>query len=168
MNRESLIDRLITSGHLNVPGWTSLGHISRSEVFIAIRTRLDGDDHFPPNAAVGKGLVYEGPQIQCYGDGQYFGIDRRASVYDSGVVAESTKRRFETIDSVVNWYINSEWGSGHRRNRVYVKHGRQRPFAKPPAAVTLGDRWCRFRLVTFARNLDTGEGIPADSRAVRN
>jgi hypothetical protein len=112
VNREELIDRLITSGHLNVPDRKSLGHISRNEVFVAIRARLERDGRFPPNAKDGERGLYEGPQIQRSQEGQYLGIDKRASVFHPGVVAQSVKRCFEDIDSVVNWYIDVEWGSG--------------------------------------------------------
>ncbi len=111
MNREELIDRLISNGHLNVPDRKSLGQISRKEVLAAVRSRLASDGHFPPAAGF-EGCVYEGPQIQRSGDGRYLGINRRALAYDPRVVAESVQHHFENQDAVVNWYIDAEWGTG--------------------------------------------------------
>ena len=110
MDREDLLDRLVTSGHLNVPDRESLGSISRKQVFVAVRARLAKDGYFPPAAGV-KGTVYEGPQIRRSADGRYLGIDQRASVFDPALLAEEARRCFENIDAVVNWYIDAEWGS---------------------------------------------------------
>ena len=97
---------------MNVPDRKSLAHISRNEVLVAVRARLERDGYFPPNAASGNGYVYEGPQIRCSKDGQYLGVNQRSLACDPTVVAESTQRRFDDVCSAVNWYIDSEWGSG--------------------------------------------------------
>jgi hypothetical protein len=111
VNREEMIDRLITGGHLNMPDRKSLGWISRNEVFNAVRARLERDGHFPPNAAGVGRAVYEGPQIQRSGDGRFMGINQRAPACNPWVVAESVQSRFDSQDAVVNWYIDAEWGS---------------------------------------------------------
>jgi hypothetical protein len=113
MSRQELIDRLVTTGHLNMPERKSLGQISRGEVFAAVRVMLDWNVVFPPNAAnaASEGYVYEGPQIRRSSDGRYLGIWQRASVHDLRTVAESTSRWFGGADAAVEWYIDTEWGS---------------------------------------------------------
>jgi hypothetical protein len=110
MRRDELIDRLVTSGHLNVPDRKDLGHITRTEICEAIRARLEKHGFFPPNAGV-TGFVYEGAQLRCLDDGSYLTINRRASVHNPRLVAESTEQRYEDVDAAINWYIDSEWGA---------------------------------------------------------
>ena len=110
MSREELITKLVTTGHLNVPDREILGRITRTEITAAVRVRLEADGFFPPNAGE-TGFIYEGPQMRSLKDGGYLAINRRSSVHDPRTVAESIERRFEYIGAVVNWYIDSEWGS---------------------------------------------------------
>jgi hypothetical protein len=110
MDREELIDRLITTGHLNVPDRKSLAHLGRNEVFAAVRVRLERDGFFPPNAGI-EGWVYEGPFIRRSENRRYVGINQRSRACDPRVVAETAQRSFDDIEAAVNWYIDAEWGS---------------------------------------------------------
>jgi len=110
MTREELIDRLVTTGHLNVPDRKMLGRVSRAEIRDAIRARLEKDRFFPPNAQA-SGFVYEGPQLRYMDDGTFLAINQRASVHNPGVVAQSTERRFEDMAAAIAWYIDSEWAA---------------------------------------------------------
>jgi hypothetical protein len=110
MGREELIERLVTTGHLNVPDRRALGHVTRAEIHEAIRARLEKDGIFPPNARA-TGSVYEGAQLRCLDDGSFLAITQRASVHNPGIVAESTEHRFKDIGAAVAWYIDSEWAA---------------------------------------------------------
>ena len=78
MERDGLIERLVTYGHLNVPERKFLGSVSRAEVFAAVRTRLERDGRFPPNAGIGN-CIREGSRIRRSDSGRYVGINQRAS-----------------------------------------------------------------------------------------
>ena len=120
MKREGLIDVLIKTGHLNVPDRKALGRIGRREVFDAVCGRVERDGRFPPNASEAKEgqPLREGPQIQRSEDGGYTGINQRASVHDFRVLAQLVKRRFGSVAAVVEWYIDSEWGTGIERDSL--------------------------------------------------
>lgn len=111
MDRSSLIEKLVTTGHLNVPERRELGRITRDEVKVAVREILERDGGFPPAARADAGAVYEGPQIRRSEQGGYLAIVRRCPPLAPNVVAESSEQSFPDAESVVDWYVQAEWGA---------------------------------------------------------
>ena len=160
MDRSPLIERLVSTGHLNVPERRALGQMTREEVVAAVKVALERDGGFPLGALNATDAIYEGPQIKKTAEG-YLGINQRSGAINPTVVAESAERSFPDAESVVAWYINQEWG-GAIDGIPFANSG---PIDLD-SLVDLGSE-CPYTFLAFPSSGVNEHGVPTDVDAQR-
>lgn len=111
LSRESLLRKLLFSGHLNVSERTSLRPcaVLRSEIVGIVKEALAQHRYFPPAAAPWKpgDACYEG----WFFEGQKVGVRlhwQRSPATSPFHLAEQTHRDFRTLREAVDFYVEQE------------------------------------------------------------
>jgi hypothetical protein len=114
--RESLIEKLITSLHLNVSDRRALGSrpVTVPEIAGTIKRLLDANGVFPLRAAIWRPgeLVYEGHFLVRASNGTvklHWQRGRAAAPFE---LAEQTTLEFQDSDKAIAHFILAEWPKG--------------------------------------------------------
>jgi hypothetical protein len=114
--RESLIEKLVTTGHLNVPERLSLGSgpLKASEIAAIVIMILKTTGTFPRGVKSWRpGLVVDERAIlQSLPDGKLRLIQQRANPIDTRTLAQEKVTDFDNVESAVGSLMKIEWGNG--------------------------------------------------------
>jgi hypothetical protein len=112
--RNLLIEKLVTTGHLNVPERLALGSdpLMASEVSAVVISILKTTGTFPKGAKPWSPdhVVDERAILQSLPDGKLRLIQQRANAIDPGRLAQQKVTDFDDIESAVKSLIKVEWG----------------------------------------------------------
>jgi hypothetical protein len=114
--RQQLIEKLVTTGHLNVPERSALSPctVRYSEVAAVVERVLESTGYFPPNARPwekGK-IVHEPALLQKLYAGAYRLILQRGQAIAPHVLAETLDFDFQDSAAAIKAFIAAEWRSG--------------------------------------------------------
>ena len=114
--REQLIEKLVTTMHLNVPERAALstGSVRYSEVAAVVARVLEDTGYFPPNARPwqeGK-VVHEGAMLQKLPNGRFRLILQRSHPIAPTVLAAKKERDFVFARNAIRSFVRSEWPNG--------------------------------------------------------
>src|SRR5690242_8585924 len=113
--REILIEKLVTTMHLNVPERRSLSNIVRySEVIKVVAHALEETGYFPPNARPWQeGLVvHEGAILQKLPGGGFRLTLQRSHPIAPTVLADKKESDFRQASAAIKAFIRAEWPNG--------------------------------------------------------
>jgi hypothetical protein len=107
MNRDDLVLKLVSTGHLNVEERDAISrYVTRDEVMAAIRHTVEETGHFPPHARpwTPGSPCFEGWQLTRLPAGVRL-ICQRSYAIQPSALAESTSEDFSTVDDAVEAYV---------------------------------------------------------------
>jgi hypothetical protein len=111
--RKQLVEKLVRTGHLNVPERLALGSgtINSTEVAEVVMRVLEDTGSFPENVKPWSqgDAVHEGAMLQKGSDGKIRLILQRHNPLSPMVLAEQKVTDFEAADAAVNAFIRAEW-----------------------------------------------------------
>jgi hypothetical protein len=114
--REQLIEKLVTTGHLNVPERAALSPrtVRYSEVASVVERVLEVTGYFPTNARPWQegSLVYEPPILQKLSAGAYRMTLPRSHAIAPTVLAEKRELDFQNVETAIRAFIALEWPRG--------------------------------------------------------
>ncbi len=114
--RESLLEKLVVSLHLNVPERQMLGSncVSFEEVATVVKRLLELNGVFPPNARPWKPgeSVFEGFFLVKRADGRVQMTWQRSNPVRQTELADHGSSEYDNLDEAVSTFITSEWSSG--------------------------------------------------------
>jgi hypothetical protein len=113
IERERLIETLVTTEHLNVPERAGLSpHTVRySEVAAVVQRVLDATGYFPPNARPWQegNLVYEPAILQKLSAGAYRLTLQRSQALAPTILAEKHEFDFHNAETAIQAFIAAKW-----------------------------------------------------------
>src|SRR4051794_11620098 len=114
--REALVERLVTSLHLNVPDRRTLGSdsVSVEEVAAVVKRVLEQNGVFPANAKpweLGE-IVFEGFFLVKRRDGTVQMAWQRSNPIRPTELADQGSSDYDSLDEAVFAFIESEWSTG--------------------------------------------------------
>jgi hypothetical protein len=122
-DRKLLIEKLVTTGHLNVPERLALGSEppNTSEVTAVITYILNKTGSFPEDAKpwTEGHIVDERTILQSLPGGKTRLIQQRGHPIVPTRLAQQKVIDFNDVESAVKSYIKTEWGSGIDGIRIY-------------------------------------------------
>src|ERR1700686_4657031 len=111
--REHLIEKLVTTEHLNVPERAGLSphNVRYSEVAAVVQRMLDATGYFPPNARSWQGgnLVYEPAVLQKLFAGAYRLTLQRPQAIAPTILAEKHEFDFHNAETAIKAFIAPKW-----------------------------------------------------------
>jgi len=107
--REDLLKKLGIQGHLSVPERQALGTVHQRDVIDLAKSLLLAHSAFPNHNETEA--VYEGATLTLEPTGIQI-MWRRAYPWDPFSVAESRAEIFSDLETAIQRFIDSEWGSG--------------------------------------------------------
>jgi len=114
--REDLVERLVTSLHLNVPDRRMLGSdsVSVEEVAAVVKRVLEQNGVFPANAKPWQPgeIVFEGFFLVKRRDGKVQMAWQRSNPIRPTELADQGSSDYDSLDEAVFAFINSEWSTG--------------------------------------------------------
>lgn len=114
-NRETLIEKLVVSQHLNVAERQVLGsRLSVEEVAAAVKRVFEQNGMFPPHARFWKPgkSVFEGFFLVKRPHGRVEMACQRSSPTNPTELAEQGSTEYEDVDEAVSTFIDKEWSNG--------------------------------------------------------
>lgn len=114
--REQLIEKLVTTLHLNLPERQSLSplYIRHSEIAAAIGRILQRTGWFPAplHPADGKSPVREGATLSKLPDGRFRITQQWSHALAPNVLAEKREALFDDESVAIDAFIKAEWPKG--------------------------------------------------------
>lgn len=114
--REMLLEKLVTSGHLNVEERQALGKLSVSfnELAYTVERVLSQTGFFPPNARPWRTetAVHEPALIERTSDGRFRLVLQRGLATNPFVLAEQRTTEYADVGSAIRAFISVEWPDG--------------------------------------------------------
>jgi hypothetical protein len=114
--RETLIEKLVVSLHLNVVERRLLGSdcVSVEEVAAVVKRLLEQNGVFPPIARLWKPgeLVFEGFFLVRRPDGRVQMAWQRSNPIKPTELADRSSSEYDDLDEAVSRFIESEWKKG--------------------------------------------------------
>jgi hypothetical protein len=114
--RDSLVEKLVTTGHLNVRERLALGSapLDASEVAAVVVSVLKETGMFPANAKAWSSgqVVDERTILQSLPDGKVRLIQQRGQPIRPTSLAQQKVTDFDDVESAVESLMNVEWGNG--------------------------------------------------------
>ena len=114
--RESLLEKLVVSLHLNVPERRTLGSdcVSFEEVAAVVKRLLELNGVFPPNARPWQPgeSVFEGFFLVKSTDGKVQMAWQRSNPVRHTELADHGSSEYDNLDEAVSTFVKSEWSSG--------------------------------------------------------
>ena len=114
--REQLIEKLVTTMHLNVPERATLSStsVSYTEVARVIQRILKETGYFPPDARPWKEgtIVHEGAILQSLSEGRFRLTLQRSHAIEPQVLAARRESDFKDASAAIEAFIKSEWPEG--------------------------------------------------------
>jgi hypothetical protein len=114
--REQLIEKLVTTMHLNVPERAALstGRVRYSEVAAVVARVLEDTGFFPPNARPWQegNVVHEGAILQKLQGGGFRLTLQRSHPIAPTVLATKKESDFQDARAAIKAFIWSEWPKG--------------------------------------------------------
>jgi hypothetical protein len=114
--RETLIEKLVVSLHLNVVERRLLGSdcVSVEEVSAVVKRLLEQNGVFPPTARLWKPgeLVFEGFFLVRRPDGKVQMAWQRSNPIKPTELADRNSSEYDDLDEAVSRFIVSEWSTG--------------------------------------------------------
>jgi hypothetical protein len=114
--REVLLEKLVTEGHVNVEERQKLGVVHRTEVFRLLHTLLLSGHQFPSHAQVAdqssRGPIYEGGILHRPESGQVRLTWQRGHTHNPRMLGETHHEDFFDVDLAVERYIGVAWPNG--------------------------------------------------------
>jgi hypothetical protein len=116
MNREQLIEKLVTTFHLSVDERKSLGPetIRKSEIAHMIARSLAEKGRFPPHARrwTAGNLVYEGYLVEVIPNGIVRLTLQRGGAISPRQLADERHWNFSIVEEAIDEFIRGEWPGG--------------------------------------------------------
>lgn len=116
MHREELLEKLVSTSHLNVPDRKALGlaSVPTSEIAVILKRLLEHNGVFPMTARVWKPgeLVFEGFFLLKKPEGGVRLCCQRAHPIRPTVLADQKSWEYDNVDDAISSFIRSEWSSG--------------------------------------------------------
>jgi hypothetical protein len=114
--REQLIEKLVTTLHLNVPERTALSPkiVRYSEVVAVIRRSLNEKGCFPPNARPWQQgeLVHEGAILQKLSNLKFKLTLQRSHPIAPNVLVDKIEREYVLAGTAIRAFVRLEWPNG--------------------------------------------------------
>jgi hypothetical protein len=114
--REQLIEKLVTTMHLNVPERAALSTdtVRYSEVAAVVEHVLEDTGYFPPNARPWQegNVVHEGAILQKLSGGGFRLTLQRSDPIIPSVLAAKKESDFQDAGAAIKAFIRSEWPRG--------------------------------------------------------
>ena len=114
--REELIEKLVTTMHLNVPERAALSthSVRYSEVAAVVSRILKETGYFPPNARPWQegNVVHEGAILEKLSRGGFRLTLQRSHPIAPKVLAEKKESDFDDVGAAIKAFIQAEWPKG--------------------------------------------------------
>jgi len=114
--RDRLVEKLVVTGHLNVPERLDLGSqsIRWSEVVAAVSRGLSDTGFFPRDARPWKNgeLVHEGAILRKLPEGTAQVIQQRSNAGNPMQLAERKVTAFTNVNAAIEFFVSAQWPTG--------------------------------------------------------